>query len=830
MRLFSKVTAKVLFTIQFIAVSTSYAQDPNGIRSDAASIIHNLEALHNFESVMYVAAHPDDENTRLLTWFSQERKARTAYFSFTRGDGGQNLIGTEQSEMLGVIRTQELLAARRIDGAKQFFSRAVDFGYSKNPEETMAVWNHDSVLYDLVWAIREFKPDVIICRFPNNGDGGHGHHTASALLAEEAFKIAADPKIFPDQLTVISVWQPKRIFWNAWRLKEEDVAGEKNMARIRIGDFNPVLGKSYTEIAAQSRSQHRSQGFGSTGSRGEQTDFLRLVMGDDFKEDIFEGVATNWQRSKASPEIITLATQIRSTFDAKHPEKSIESLLKLKNLMTSGKMDPFWKAEKLRIVDDLILSCAGIFVQANTKAANVVPGDSLKISVSVISRNGTTPSLLNYGFSIGSLPQMNEEALKNNVEWNKELSIAVPDNQPYSNPVWLQQEAGKGIYRTPGPYWNIRPVGEPDLEFFCTLKFGNTNVSVRRPVLCYWNDPVTGENYKPFEILPACSIEPVDAVVVFPDANEKKVLVNVQAWKDKISGTLKPVLPKGWVCTPSQYDFNFDKAGEKKEFSFLVKPLNGVSSATMTFSVTADNKNYSQQVIHVKYDHIPQQVWIHAAEIDLVRADIKRFKKRIAYIEGAGDEVPKALRQLGYEVTFLTDDSLASANLSRYETIVTGIRAYNTRDALAIWQKRLMEYVENGGTLLMQYNTAHALVTKDLGPYPMKLGRERVTVEESPVAPLEPISNLLIYPNLLNRHDYEDWNQERGLYFAAEWDEKYNAVFAMNDPDEKESRGSLIECKYGKGRFIYSGISFFRHLPNGIPGSYRLFVNLIEAK
>jgi len=797
----------------------------------SAELLLGLEKLNTLGSVLYIAAHPDDENTRLLSYYSNEKKFRTAYLSMTRGDGGQNLIGTEQGDLLGVIRTQELLAARRIDGAEQFFTRAIDFGYSKNPEETFAIWNKDSILSDVVWAIRKFQPDVIILRFPTTGEGGHGHHTASAILGLEAFSAAADPAKFPQQLRYVKTWQAKRIFWNMFRVKDEDVKGKPDIIPVDIGTYNELLGKSYGEMASESRSMHKSQGFGAAKNRGIQNDYIKFLNGEPFDGNEFSGILTTWKRIPGSSDISIKLSEVIENFQPLDPSSSVQALLEVRNLIRQDVKDTYWKNQKLKETEELILACSGFFLEANAETFSVVPGDSLSFTANYIFRSKDSVSMSRVntpGFSMDTMPG---SALAFNVMNSIAGKILIPESQAYTNPYWLEKRKSIGLFTAKDPEMIGMPEAAAPVQVRFEVKIGNDTIIVLRPVVYKWVDPVRGELYRSLEILPAVSLQPSNKINLFSDQKDQEFNISLKANKPESKGTIQLDLPKGWKATPQNLPFELKDKNSEQKFTFRIFPPKEYTEGVLHATVNIDGKISGKSITRIEHNHIPVQTLVQDAEADLIHMDLSTLPLKVAYIEGAGDNIPQALAQIGYQVKMLDDEMLSQGDLSAFNVIITGIRLYNTNDRMNVYQPRLMEYVKNGGTLLVQYNTSNFLssLKSDLGPYPFKITRDRVTDENAEVRIIKPEHKLFNQPNKIQSTDFKGWIQERGLYFAGDYDSKYETLLSMNDNGESPLEGSLIYTNFGKGCYIYTGLSFFRELPAGVPGAYRLFVNLISA-
>ncbi|SDZ95331.1 PIG-L family deacetylase [Pedobacter hartonius] len=788
------------------------------VQLNAAEIRQGLASLNVTGSVLYIAAHPDDENTRLLTYLSKEKKVRTGYLSLTRGDGGQNLIGTEQGELLGLIRTQELLAARRMDGAEQFFTRANDFGFSKTSAESFKIWGKEQILSDVVWVIRNFRPDVIITRFPEDARAGHGHHQASAILAREAFSAAADPKRFPEQLKYVKVWQAKRIVWNTFNFGSGNTTADDQL-KLDVGLFNPLLGKSYGEIAAQSRSNHKSQGFGASLQRGSSIEFFSPVAGDVAKNDLFEGLNFNLDRDKGTGKVQQLLNAINAAYDPADPSKSIPALLQLKE---EAKTLPF-KQEKL---DELILACAGIWIETTVPEATYALNDSISVLISAISRvkNDFPLEITLQDIHTHQLIKLPPNQMVTQTAIITGSSVGI--TQPY----WLKKTHPTGSYMIDSLSHLGRPeASAPHVGTF-RVSFGKQFVDVTRPVVYKHTDPVRGELYQPLVVAPPVTVTMAEKSYVFTNNNTRKIAVQLQGFKDKTKGVLNPKVPEGWKVSPEKINFDLEKKGMQQHLEFTLTPAGSVEGGEFSIWATVDGKTYNQGLKVLSYDHIPVQTLFPFAAAKVEKADLKFAGMNIGYIAGAGDLIPESLRQVGYHVTLLTENQVTNADLSVYDAVITGVRLYNISEHMNAIQPKLMDYVKNGGVLLVQYNVNGTLKLDDIGPYPFKVTRDRVTDEDARVTFLAPDDAALNFPNKITAKDFTGWIQERGLYFAGDIDAHYTPVLGMNDTGEQSSNGALLVAPYGKGKFVYTSLAFFRELPAGVPGAYRLFVNLISSK
>lgn len=809
------------------------AQQPS--KPSAVEIYHQIQKLNFLGSVLYVAAHPDDENTRLISYMANEKKARTGYLSLTRGDGGQNLVGPELRELLGVIRTQELLEARKIDGGEQFFSRANDFGYSKIPDETLRIWNKNQVLEDMIYIIRKFKPDVIINRFDHRSPGTtHGHHTSSAMLSVELFDQVNSPIVFPNQLQYTSVWQPKRLFFNTswWFYGGRDKfekADKSKLSTIDIGVYYTLLGKSNQEIAALSRSRHQSQGFGSTGSRGDDIDYLELILGDipSDKNNVFEGIDTSWNRVKGGASIGMLLAQVESEFDFKNPSASIPKLVQAYQLVEKLE-EEHWRKIKIKELKNTIAGCAGLYLEAVAEAQSTTQGSILKVKLEAVNRSTQAMILKTIAAKPNSKIDFSETVLGNNKPFYGDVEINIPENQPYTSPFWLNEKGTVGMY-TVSAQENI---GVPDIirtiSVIFSIEVNGVLIPFEKEVIYKYNDEKTGEVYKPLDIVPTATSTIVDKVKIFNSEITKTIAVKVKAGKDNCEGIVKLEAAKDWEVTPAELPFKINKKDGEVSVYFEVTPPQKSDEAIVSSHVIINGKKEVFEQTLIQYPHIAQQQVLAKAEAKFIKLDIKTNTEKIAYIMGAGDEVPMYLAQMGYSVTILKPEEITKENLKNFQVAVLGIRAYNTIDELAFKQQLLFDFVKEGHTMIVQYNTTGKLVTKELAPFPLKISRDRVTEEDAEVRFLAPSHPVLNYPNTITSKDFEGWVQEQGLYFPDEWDATFTPILSSNDEGESAKNGSLLIAPYGKGHYIYTGLSFFRELPAGVSGAYRLFANMIS--
>ena len=804
------------------------AQSPATYSS--ADILQQIKKLEVFGSVLYVAAHPDDENTRLLAYLANERKFRTGYLSLTRGDGGQNLIGDEQGIDLGLIRTQELLSARRIDGAEQFFSTAFDFGYSKNPEEAMRIWGHDKILADVVWVIRKFRPDVIITRFPSTGEGGHGHHTASAILAGEAFDAAADPTKFTEQLKFVKVWQAKRLLWNTFNFGGNNTTREDQF-KIDCGVYNPVLGKSYGEMAAESRSRHKSQGFGVPAQRGKSIEYFTTIKGEKPVNDLMEGIDSTSYKTEKATAYFNAVKELINNFDYSNPKKSVAGLETLSR--TYIQIGSLITKEKQEAVKNLIAACSGLFMEATAINQMNVIGDSLKLRLIVNNRAGaniTDAEVETFGQSFtlkNIVPNETQEMI---------VAIKIDAKTVPTQPYFLQKQMNTGSFNA-----EQEDIGKPQNEDY----FANFNITIdgilynfKKLIQYKYTDPVKGELYEPIQLVSPLFINVSPNLVIFSNnkKNEKKqVDFTVQAnnkLNEKVSFSTSINKMSKLICDSL---LTISKGGKEN----ITTTLNGndfKNDATESIGgELAAASMYEHQYTSLKkisYDHIPDVFYNYQDKVKVLKMDLKTVGSTAGYIVGAGDKVPQALEQMGYKVTMLTEKDITTASLKQFDVVITGVRAYNVHAWLSNVYPALMQYVKDGGVLLTQYNTNNSIgpVKASVSPYPFTISRNRITDETAAVNFLLPNHSALNYPNKITQKDFEGWIQERSIYNAEKTDTAFKKIISMKDPGENEQDGSLIIADYGKGKYVYTGLVFFRELPAGVPGAYRLFANLIARK
>lgn len=854
---------KKLYIVLFLVIQlglAARAQPP--VTYSSSDIFLQLKKLNVLGSVLYVAAHPDDENTRLLAYLAKEKLYRTGYLSITRGDGGQNLIGDEQGIELGLIRTQELLAARRIDGAEQFFTRAFDFGYSKSADETMRIWDKEKVLADVVWVIRTFRPDVIITRFPADERAGHGHHTASAMLANEAFAAAADRDRFPEQFKLgVRPWKAERIMWNSFNFGGNNTTSNDQF-KVDVGAYNPLLGKGYGEIASESRSQHKSQGFGVARQRGRQIEFFTGTGGSEPTNDLLDGVQTGWNRIEGGAGIEQKVHGILAGFSFQQPEKSVPALVELYHLLQA--MPPgFWRDIKLKETAQMIVACGGLFAEAVTPFPVAVQGDSLAVNFILNSRTDVpakliSVSLIDAGFLLN---EAKEAALKGDVEERKQslhkngkqpslldsvFNRALPSNQnftvpyvlklqwdaPISQPYWLQKGLRGGHFVLPDAMLAGRADNYPSFVARYRLDIQGAEIIFDRPLQYKRTEPVKGELYQPLVVVPKVivSVKPNVALTNVVPSVPQQLSINYLSNINRTAVPASLMLSNGGETNLFTRQLDLQK-GTSAGVTYLLQQREFKNTLFPLLRVDLGGRQEKMQFNHrtISYDHIPDIHYFFRDTIKVIDAEVKMVGKKIGYIAGAGDRVPEALRLMGYQVSLLTVEEITEARLKQFDAVITGVRAYNVHENLTTKHNELMKYVKNGGNLIVQYNTNSNVgpFRGKISPYSFNIIRSRVSDERSPVTFSIPQHPVLNYPNKLTPKDFENWVQERSIYHADVADSNYVMPLLMNDPGEKPTGGALVIAPYGRGNFVYTGLVFFRQLPAGVAGAYRLMANLI---
>ncbi len=806
-----------------VALAAASPAAPAEPRS-AAEIAQELRSFRELGTVLFVAAHPDDENSRILTWLARGRGYRTAYLSLTRGDGGQNLIGPELREALGLIRTHELLAARRVDGGEQFFSRAIDFGFSKTPEETLAIWDRAAVLGDVVRLVRLYQPDILMVPFsPESAGTTHGHHTASAVLAMEAFKLAGDPTAYPEQLDSLRPWSPRRVILARWWGGENEPAIE-----IDIGGFDPVSGKSFGEIAAESRTMHKSQGMGAMSSRGTSVSRFQVIAGEPATRDILEGINTSWSRVEGGEAIARRAEAVLAAFQPLQPVASVPALLALRrDLAALPDLSAAVAARRVQL-DAILRACLGLHVETVVPQAEVLPGEELKLRHTVLSRAGYPMRWVavrhpGHGaeIAIGTPLQPNTPATQ---EVTRTLAADTPPSRPY----WLRYDGTAGLARVDDPRLIGRPANPPVFPVEHVFEIDGQELVVADEPVQVGVDRVHGESRRPLAVVAPAALRFVDEVALFAPGASRTIAVEVEAARADTAGTLRLEAPAGWTVAPAGQPVRLAVSGERARIEFSLTAPGATATALIGASIEINGVRTGNRRIAIGYEHIPPLLLQPPARLRATSMEIATHARRVAYVTGAGDSVGEALARMGHEVTVLSDEELTPARLKGFDAVVFGIRAFNTRPGLAARLPAVYQYVEDGGAAIVQYNTPDRTLTT-FSPLTVRVARnERVTDEGAAMTLLAPDHRALNVPNRIGPADFAGWVQERGLYFATEWDERFTPLLACADPGESQKQGVLLVARHGRGHFAYTGLAFFRQLPEGVPGAYRLLANLVS--
>ena len=804
--------------------------------SGSAELHELLDRLNTVGTVLMLGAHPDDENTAVMAYFARGLHLRTVYFSATRGEGGQNRIGTEQGPLMGVIRTHELLEARRIDGGEQDFATVVDFGYTKTPEEALSVWGEETLLRDMVRSIRMIRPDVIVARFPPRpGSGGHGHHTAVGWTGPVAFMAAADPQQFPE--LGLPAWQAERYYYNVptfSRRMEQQAAQQSGRLRVELGGYDPVLGKSYAEIAGESRSMHRSQAMGASQRKGSVPAFFQYVAGSEASDDLFDGIDTTWGRVAGAAKVAESLALARERYRPGQPGETLAHLLDAYRALKplAGPDVVHKRAELARAIE----LAAGIWVDASADRWDAVAGGAIDVTARVLWRAG--PAWKWTGTSLEGVASSalgGAVLLEPNQVAEQSATVTVSGDACYSQPHWLPAQRPPDaecadLGYAPGPAPVLRAVFRFETPTGVAIEF-------EKPVTYRWVDPSLGERSRPLAVVPPVTVAFARENRIFTDSDTTEVAVRLASMQGPANASVALSAPDGWAVSPERKDVRFERRGQELTALFELTPPNAASGGELSAAVTVDGRTIRSGMRTIEYGHIPSTPVFPRAAMRVERIDVELLAREIGYVMGAGDKIPDALRELGASVTLLSAEDLAAGDLERFDAVVAGIRALNTRPDLLAARERVLEYVENGGTLVVQYNTASFRrggpgggPSTTLGPYPMTASRLRVTDEHAEVGfPAGADHRLLSVPNRITEDDFEGWVQERGLYFMSDWDERYDAVLACSDEGESPLAGGMLYARYGKGAYVFTGYSWFRQLPAGVPGAFRIFANLISA-
>ncbi|WP_027388253.1 PIG-L family deacetylase [Chryseobacterium gregarium] len=830
---------KKLIIVLILGFSTVFCRAQQVRPSKSSEIYRELKTLKHLPKVLYLAAHPDDENTGLLSWLINDRNVETGYLSLTRGDGGQNLLGTEQGAALGLIRTHELLEARKLDGAQQFFTRAIDFGFSKNTTDTFKQWDADLITADVVWVIRQFRPDVIICRFPPTAAAGHGQHAASAVVAEKAFKLAGDKTAFPNQLKYVKVWQPKRVLWNTFRFGAVNTTAE-NQLKVTVGQYDAQLGMGYGELAGLSRSLHKSQGAGTQSVAGIRTEYFSHVLGEPAKAALFDGVVKTWT-AKGNTDIDQSLDKIISAFNFNQPDLSLPALLVLRKKVMAIN-DVNLKKDKMTALDHIILSCAGFMGEAVTNQAEAVAGEHYNFRLNLISR-AENPVVVENVKWLNQSESFNRKLSKDSL-MTIEHDIQIPADAALTEPYWLAKPAtDAATFSVPNDTLIGLPEAESPLNVLLDLKIGPEKFRVKLPLSFKKLDPVRGDVVEALRVIPALELKFTQPLYLVKENEDLRLSLNVKVNSNKQynKGTLNLMyngerLGTADVNPVTEKDFTIDYVIPKTKLASIHS-----NRLQLDADFVADGVTYNKKQVLIQYPHLPSLQYFVPASVTVMKGDIRATVKKVGYIQGAGDFIPEFLRIAGIQVEILKDEDFygnpdgsggngSQNRLSQYDAIVLGVRANNTEKKLGRWMPFLWSYVKAGGNLVMQYNTSQDTTVKQLGIYSFSIANKRVTEENAAVTFLNPAHKLLNFPNKITADDFKGWVQERGAYFPDQWDAAYQPLFEMHDTGEEPLQGSTLYAPYGKGNFIYTPLAFFRQLPAGNVGAARLFLNFLSAQ
>jgi LmbE family N-acetylglucosaminyl deacetylase len=875
-----------------------YQGVPAEIPQDAGIAGLRLELLRlgTTARLMQVVAHPDDEDGGMLTLEARGHGVNTLLMTLNRGEGGQNKVGSNLSDVLGILRTEELLASDQHYGVQDRFSRVADFGFSKSAEETFTKWNgHDIALRDMVRVIRTFHPDVLVARFSGTERDGHGNHQASGILTQEAFRAAADPKRFPEQIAEgLEPWQAKKLYignvcgFGAMTCPDADWT-----VKLNTGQRNPQLGMSYVQFAMEGLRHQLSQGAANwTVDDGDRFTFYRLVGSvlpstldkDGHEKGFFDGIDTSWPglasgtdnripdlRSNVD-EIAKLIAQASALAQGNDTRAAAEPLMRLvtrlnhvagevrgSNLAAGAERDLLIRvAEKQEQAERALNLALGVSLTAHVlgndgnkngepKEADalttVSPGQEFVVGVTFHngSRQPVTIDQIKLEVPAGWNTingKTRPEAVAPGADLHADFRLRVPRDTRYTRPYWHRDDPDtESVTHIDEEQYATLPFPPPAMrarvEYATDSGKGRNGITV--PVVTPYLGDNGQERARTLAVVPAFSValEPGSQVISTHNGGTSTVTVGVTSDLARaVRGSLRLELPQGWHSEPVQAEVSFAHRGEKREYQFKVVPAAlQAGRATIRAILESEGERYSEGYTLVTREDLGSFYYYQPARQRVSIVDIEvPHELKIGYIMGAGDDIPTVLEQVGMQVTLISAEHLAREDLSRFGTIVLGIRAYDTQKAVVQNNQKLLAFVSAGGTLVVQYNTGVGdFNAGKFTPYPAELSRARVSVEEAPVEILAPGDSVFHYPNTIRANDFEGWIQERGLYFMSKWDDHYTPLLACHDPGEDPQKGGLLRAQYGKGTYIYAAYAFFRQLPAGVPGAVRLYVNLLSA-
>lgn len=831
-----------------------------------------LRQMDGVKRVLMIGAHPDDEDTSLLAQLARGMGAETAYLSLTRGEGGQNLIGPELWDGLGIIRTGELEAARKLDGGRQYFTRAFDFGFSKRADETLEFWHEDELLADVVWVIRTFRPQVIVSVFTGTPQDGHGHHQAAGIVAREAFEAAGDPTRFPEQLALgVEAWSPLKLYGGVWRRPEEATV------RFETGTFDPLLGRSVLQLAMESRSAHRSQDMGSAQPLGPRTSGARLERdrtgGDpDGTGGLFAGVDTTLAgvaaglgepaAGRVGPRLEAYRAAVararrglggEDPFGAVAP--LVEAVAQLRGALDeAGAQAPasFRRVleGRLGLADRALLSAAGVVLDVRAATDLVTPGESVRVTG--YAWNGGPLRLSGADVAL-ALPEgwQAEPRGVQGLEADGSLApgrvatwtwdVAIPTDADLSRLYYLREPRDGAWYRWPADarLWGLpRDPAPVEGVFAVSMVSGPSAASVRRAIP--WSfvgvNPARGEFRRPVLVVPQVSVAVTPGAMAWPvdETGARTLTVGLRGGSGGgVRGAVALEAPAGWTVTPARAPFELEGRGAERALTFQARPAPGIAPGAYIFravATTDDGRRFDEGYTLVDYEHVDRTALFAPAEARVTVLPVRVAEGiRVGYVMGTGDDGPEAIRQLGASVTLLGPDVVRSGDFSAYDVVVLGVRAYESRDDLKVANAQLLDFARSGGTVVVQYNQFD-YPQGGYAPYPVAMQRpaRRVAEEDASVTLLHPEAPVFTTPNRITGEDFQGWVQERGLYFLSEWDPAYMPLLEMNDTGEPPARGSLLVARVGEGVYAYVALSLFRQWSATVPGAYRLWANLLS--
>ncbi len=844
----------------------------------AAGLTQVLERLQTTASVLHTGAHPDDEDSPFIARAARGDHARVAYLSLNRGEGGQNLIGPELFDALGVIRTEELLQARRLDGAGQFFTETFDYGFSKTLDEAKSKWNERETLGDMVRVIRSFRPLVIYSRFSGTPADGHGHHQMAGYLSPLAYKAAADPSQFPEQLREgLRPWQAKKLYRGAGR---PDPANPPTV-QVQEGIIDPAAGRTYAEISFEGRSQHRTQAQGGIEPKGPQASGLLLQSGVQNprpEASIFDGIDTTVpglaklaglpdgmiraelasmdaaaRKALADYEPLDPTLIVPSLAEGLRATRAARAAVKSSNASTDARADAdFLLAFKEQEFVDGLLRAAAVVVDPLADQETIVQGGTVGVTVRTFLPQGSTVKVAGAaikapaGWRVDAATDSSVTASTSFADvgfgrretptQSLRYRVSVPADAALTQPYYLKDARDGDVYRWADGDPKALPFAPPLLTAEVTMNVGGVDLTASQPVQYRLADSVRGELRRDVNVVPAIAVGLDTRLLIVPlgsTASQQKLVVRATSFSSQpVSGTLRLRLPQGWTSTPTEAPFTLKVNGEKTSTPFVVTApaRQAAGSFDIAAEATVASATFSRDVQVISYPHIQTHRLYWPATTTARAFDLKIAPVKVGYVMGSGDEVPEAIRRMGVDVTMLGGDILATGDLSHFDTIVVGIRASEANPDFVANNGRLLDYVRQGGTLIVQYQQAE-YANRMLPPYPASPptnANPRVTDENAPVKILVPTHPAFTFPNKITDADFNGWVQDRNAYAFSIFDSRYTPLLECADPGEPPVRGAELYAEIGKGRYVYTAYAWYRQLPAGVPGAYRQFANLIS--